>query len=306
MGGIEPSLFFYFFFENIWQFQIFAVSLWYENETIHHQVILHRRRSRYVESFGSRKKEKKVKKNFGSIKIIPNFVRHNHTIKTTTMEYAYLEPSTLVEKLVELVLPSHTTEDLAKRAFAFRERNWTSQGTYAYVKSSSFSKVQQDEMKDLLKSVRFENYDDVYFEYENLLRQEILTEWDLTEELEGVEEDSDEYYDLIHECIGNTTEINCPFFHFILACIELMEEYASNVFHDEYTQEGVNEMVEEMGLVDDYGFIYQGEDDETYVEYTIDFNYDKMENVIYDSENQEITLDELKEKLEKLKISFVD
>lgn len=222
------------------------------------------------------------------------------------MEYTYLNPETLVENLIEKVLPSHTTEELAQKAYAFRGKNWTSQGTYAYVKFSPFTKEQQDEMKDLLKSKVMEKFDDIYPEYESLLWDEITTEWDLTEELEGVEEESDEYYDIIHDCMESTTEINPPYFHFMLACIELMEEYASNVFHDEYQQEGIEELVEEMGLTDEGGYIYNEEDEDNGVSYFIDFDYDKMENVIYDEDNEVITLDELKKRLEKLQVNLAE
>ena len=223
------------------------------------------------------------------------------------MEYTYLNPATLVENLIEKVLPSLTTEELTQKSYAFRERNWTSQGTYAYVKYSNFTKSQQDEMRDLLKSKeKGKFFDDIYPEYESLLWNEITTEWDLTEELQGVEEESDEYYEIIQDCIESTTEINSPHFHFMLACIELMEEYASNVFHDEFQQVGIDELVEEMGLTDDGGYIYNEEDEDNGVSYVIDFDYDKMENVIYDVDSEVITLDELKKRLEKLQVNLVD
>ena len=228
------------------------------------------------------------------------------------MEYTYLHTETLLENLIKLVLPSHTTEDLAERAFAFREKNWTSQGTYAYVKYSSFTKEQQDEMRELLMSnvsIDEKFFDEIYPEYDSLLRDEITTEWDLTEELEGVEIDSDEYYNIIDECVESTTEINSPRFHFILACIELMEESASNLFNDEGLQTEIDDLVSKNGLIDDYGYIYNADndedDDENDVNYTIEFDYDKMENVIYDNHNQEIiTLDELEKRIEKVKVSL--
>lgn len=224
------------------------------------------------------------------------------------MEYTYLNTKTLVENLIEKVLPSLTTEELSQKSFAFREKNWTSQGTYAYVNYSNFTQSQQDEMRDLLKSkVMDKFFDDIYPEYETLLFNEITTEWDLTEELEGVEEESDEYYEIIQDCIESTTGLNPPLFHFMLACIELMEEYASNVFHDEFQQVGIDELVEEMGLTDDGGYIYneEDEDEDNGVSYVIDFDYDKMENVIYDVDSQVITLEELKKRLEKLQKLFV-
>jgi hypothetical protein len=133
-----------------------------------------------------------------------------------------------IKKLTTEILPSYSTEELAKMSYVFRERNWTSQGTCVYLKWSIFSQEEQNEMRQLIMDNVGNVMDEVFYEYDTILHDEIVDEWDLTEELEGVEVDSDEYYEIIESIKEDTYSLNPFHIHFCLMCVDLIEKSLDN------------------------------------------------------------------------------
>ena len=129
-----------------------------------------------------------------------------------------------IKKLTTEILPSYSTEELAEMSYVFRERNWTSQGTYVYLKWSIISKEEQNEMRKDIMDKLDDVMNEVFYEYDTILHDEIVNEWDLTEELDGVEVDSDEYYEIIDEIKQDTYSLNPFHIHFCLMCIDLIEK----------------------------------------------------------------------------------
>ena len=141
----------------------------------------------------------------------------------------------LVETFTQKVLPTYSIEEWAQMAYKFRKRNWTSQGTYIYLKWSPLSKETQDELMTLLERNEISDLqDEIYPDYYELLWEEITTEWDLTDELQGIEKDTDEYYNIIHELVVDTMDINPPQHHLILAIMDKIEDY-----YNEYQNENL-------------------------------------------------------------------
>jgi len=129
-----------------------------------------------------------------------------------------------IKKLINEILPKYSTEELAEMSYVFRERNWTSQGTYVYLKWSIFDEEEQNEMRELMINELEDIMDEVFYEYDTILHDEIVNEWDLTEELDGVEIDSDEYYEIIEWIKEDTYSLNPYYIHFCLMCIDLIEK----------------------------------------------------------------------------------
>ena len=141
----------------------------------------------------------------------------------------------LVETFSQKVLLTYSIEEWAQMAYKFRKRNWTSQGTYIYLKWSPFSKETQDELMTLLERNEISDLqDEIYPHYYDLLWEEITTEWDLTDELQGIEKDTDDYYNIIDGLIVDTMDINPPHHHLILAIMDKIEDY-----YNEYQNENL-------------------------------------------------------------------
>ena len=82
-------------------------------------------------------------------------------------------------------------------------------------------------------------------------------------------------------------------------CIDLLEDYFSKLEQEGQSilQDQVDEVVKELGLNDEYDYIY-GDDDEEGVGYCFDFNYDDLRYDLW-VDNEKMTMDELKEFLQK-------
>jgi hypothetical protein len=83
---------------------------------------------------------------------------------------------------------------------------------------------EQHEMRQLIMDNLGNVMDEVFYEYDTILHDEIVDEWDLTEELEGVEVDSDEYYEIIESIKEDTYSLNPFHIHFCLMCVDLIEK----------------------------------------------------------------------------------
>lgn len=210
------------------------------------------------------------------------------------MNYNDINPEQLIKILKNEIIPSVDKDDFAQSVFNFREENWTSMGTYIYLKGSSLEKENQKELMNLINEDEdlqgfFAN--EVFYRYDDLLNEEVLT-WDLSEDLEGIEEGSEEYYDYIGETIADDMDINNPSTMFNLACMEALETYFENI--TDTAQEFVDDKVSELELTDFYGFIYNT-DDEVGVDYYTSFDYENIKftiAVLMDGEYKEVSENE--------------
>jgi len=211
------------------------------------------------------------------------------------MEHTFIPTETLLTALTEKVLPSYTNEELAKMTYDFRHKNWTSQGTYIYVKHSPFTKSQQNTLRGLIEEKLYDKFMEVYEFYHEQLTDEILENYEFDSEV-----DTDEYYEELDSYMEETQSLNNPFIHFCLMCVELLETYVNDVYENGETelQNEVDEIVDEMNLSDDYGWVFNEKDDEDGVVYTFDFDYDTLTYQLW-LENKKVSVVEFKENLEK-------
>lgn len=211
------------------------------------------------------------------------------------MEFNYIPTPDLTKILQEKVFPSYTDEQLGSMSFQYREKNWTCMGSYIYAHYSKFTKSQQDTIRENVKMDLMDKWSNVEPQYLDLLTQQVLE----IEDFSDVEEGSEEYYELLDDYINDTAYLNDPFLHFQLMCIDLLEDYFSKLEQEGQSilQDQVDEVVKELGLNDEYDYIY-GDDDEEGVGYCFDFNYDDLRYDLW-VDNEKMTMDELKEFLQK-------
>ena len=204
----------------------------------------------------------------------------------------------LLQSFIKNDLPNYTNEYLVERLFDFRDRNSTSQGLYSYIKwSSDRQKEIQDELRDMLSDTLCDLYQDLYCDYSDKLYDLSLKEEWFKEDMEqeGLEENTDEYYEMWWEYL-NDYDLVSPITLLDLVFFDLIEDYYEELQETDPLEPVLMGLLHDNGI-DPYDF------DEVYS----DFDYEKMEWVFIEDETyNELTLEEVKEKVKNFQLDLVD
>lgn len=205
----------------------------------------------------------------------------------------------LLQSFIKNDLPNYTNEYLVEKMFDFRDRNSTSQGLYSYIKwSSDEQKDIQDELRDMLSNTLCDLYQDLYCNYSDKLYGLSVEEGWFKEEMEeeGLEEGTDEYYEMWDEYLNDEYDLTSPITLLDLVMFDLIEDYYEELKNNDILEPVLMELLHDNGI-DPYDF------DEVYS----DFDYEEMEWVFMEDETYKvITLEEVKEKVKNFQLDLVD
>ena len=231
-----------------------------------------------------------------------------------------LNTDILLNILNDEVLPNLTNEELVNKMMSFRKRNFTSQGIYCYLLySTSDNKIFQDDIRSKIKNRLgdmnnsfCEKYNEIINDYYSFLSDIAEDEGWFDEEMEemGIKNDgSDLYYETFWDMFEESLELENPYTLLDLVMFELIMEYIDDELpqRESVLQDQIDEVIESLDLIDNFGYICVHEDDEKGLEYTIEFNYDTLEYDIYNTDSLSLmTMDEIKETLINLKKDLVE
>jgi hypothetical protein len=196
------------------------------------------------------------------------------------MEMTYFNPETLVKVIKEQIIPNNDAETIAKLARHYYKENWTCMGTYIYLKSSSLT---EDQQKHIHENMDADDLHDIFLNYTDLVYNEIINEWDITEETEGLEVDSDEYDEAVWDIMSDHLDINPTETAVNLALVSLLELYLQETYENGH-QDLRLELEVEVPNFDLY-------EEDHYTE----FDYEDVSWKLYTPNNKVITIEQLKE-----------
>jgi hypothetical protein len=222
-----------------------------------------------------------------------------------TFDFSQVNMTVGLDHLKGNVLCNINLTDMVERMREYHHKNWTTMGTYVYKKPSRFPKEQQDELFKLIVKDREMSLvsEEATVEYINTITEEYMEDPEVIKELkdEGIEVDTEEFYESVDGMIGDELSINPPQVLFNLMCVDLLEDYI-NLIKDDHVQEveqQIEEMVNKLGLVsDNYGIYETIESEDPILAYYLSFYEDTLSVRIVELEDyEEMTVEEMKKML---------